>query len=250
MKYTVKKTKLTYEQLKERFDQSITNNNFSKRDPNIPYYGGSFSGDYFSIRCVLPCWRGCLNGLRGKIIEEDGYCTLIYKINLPLGLCKIGRGLIAFALLSLMIAFAWIRFNTNFMTRVMTENIVFLDKLIITYPIFMPFTLLFGIATYNIKKEGEKCIEKLEEIIDENYKIRPLKELQKFSGDVKVIQAKVILIDNIHFPKLLVCQTEKENGSLIQYYKEKENSEFYEKIGDYVMVEVYGDNYKIIEKNK
>lgn len=65
----------------------------------------------------------------------------------------------------------------------------------------------------------------------------------------KIVVAKVILVDNFHTPKKLICQREGENG-IAQYQKEKNNN-FTEKLGDIVEVKVDVMNesrYEILDK--
>lgn len=65
----------------------------------------------------------------------------------------------------------------------------------------------------------------------------------------KIVSAKVILVDNFHTPKKLICQFDGENG-IVQYQKEKKDN-FLEMVGDIVEVKVDVMNesrYEILDK--
>lgn len=67
----------------------------------------------------------------------------------------------------------------------------------------------------------------------------------------KTISAEVILVDNLHSPKKLICQEKRADGTVVQYKKEKEWGNFKEKPGEYVAVDVNAKNerqYEIFER--
>ena len=67
--------------------------------------------------------------------------------------------------------------------------------------------------------------------------------------NAKIVSAKVILVDNFHTPKKLICQFDRENG-IVQYQKEKKDN-FLEMVGDIVEVKVDVMNesrYEILDK--
>ena len=247
MNYSVIETDLTYKQFKERFEKNIASNKYAKREPENPFYFGSIADGNIQVLCLLPYWRSLLNGLQGRVIEDEGKCTVFYKINLPLSIYKLGKVMIGFALISPIVLWLYLQFDFNIVHRFLSDSASFLEKIVIVTPFLMPAIIFIGIMLVNTKKEGENCIRKLEEIIADDID----KCEENLFERTRKIQAEVIMLDNFHNPKLLVCQETRADGVQIQYYKDKENECFIEKIGDFVTVEIdeAGESkYRILER--
>ena len=241
MNYFIVETKLTYEQFRESFKRHVKTNIIGgkPRELDKEIYFGSISKESFMINCGLPLWRGGTNWLTGKIIEEDGTCTLIYKLAFAPDFYKWGKKIIL----------AVFCVNFCFWLFFLCWRAVF-ERCYMNCIMISPFVIMAGIMISNTKKEGEYCKKKLEEIITDIDSDRC--EEHAFEKNRK-IQAEVIMLDNFHNPKLLVCQETRADGVQVQYYKDKEKECFIEKIGDFVTVEIDEadeSKYRILEREK
>lgn len=238
MNYSIIETNLSYEQFRERYEKHVETNLVGGRQRELDkeIYLGSISKNSFMLGCGLPLWRSGTNWMAGKIVEEDGKCTLIYKMTFQDDFYKWGK----------IIFLSVFMFNTiDLLIYLCFKGI--LGKFYICCLMLSLVAIIAGIMIINTKKEGEYCKKKLKEIIADDID----KCEENLFERTRKIQAEVIMLDNFHNPKLLVCQETRADGVQIQYYKDKENECFIEKIGDFVTVEIDEadeSKYRILEE--
>lgn len=238
MNYSIIETNLSYEQFRERYEKHVKTNSIGGRQRELDKesYLGDISKNSFMLGCELPLLRGAANWMNGKIVEEDGKCILMYKMTFQDDFYKWGKKVF----LAVFLLYAIILLISSYWKGIPADFYICFFMLSL-------FAIIAGIIICNTKKEGEYCKKKLKEIIadDLNWcEENSFKETRK-------IQAEVIMLDNFHNPKLLVCQETRADGMQVQYYKDKENECFIEKIGDFVTVEIDMSDeskYRILEE--
>lgn len=236
MNYSIIETNLSYEQFRDRYEKHVETSPFGgRKDLDKEIYLGSISKNSFMLGCGLPPWRSGTNWLTGDIVEEDGKCILIYKMTFPDGFYKWGKKILLAVFL----------FNVSILLISLYWKGLFGRCYMGCFMISL-FAIVAAIPISNTKKEGEYCKKKLNEIIADDMD----KCEENLFERTRKIQAEVIMLDNFHNPKLLVCQETRADGVQIQYYKDKENECFIEKIGDFVTVEIDEadeSKYRILE---
>lgn len=167
MNYIIIKTDILYEQFRKKFKNTLKNR---KDNSGISYYG-NLKAKNFSLYCSLPNWKCCGNGVYGKVIEDEGGCIVAYKMNLPQNYYLIGvsllYGLVAFQFLS-QVCSIFLGLVIGIGENDFNMNKIFFEAILLIQIIEGIFTM-FSATIINTKKEGEICIKKLEEILENQH---------------------------------------------------------------------------------